>query len=70
MDLSRLAEAQMRVRHQHKDGAWAEMGREESHHGPADHDAERDWNRGFVYRCHTCPETVIVDLPDEVRHGQ
>jgi hypothetical protein len=67
MDMSRFAEAEFRIRHQHKDGKWAALERDRSHHTAAEHDAERGWTKGWVMRCVSCPEVVIVDMPDEAQ---
>lgn len=61
MDLLRSAEAAYQLQHQHRDGTWAAM--EEvtpSHHGSADHDPERGWLRGRIFKCTRCAETVTI----------
>jgi hypothetical protein len=52
----------LRIEHQHADGSWATMVREddEEHADPADHDPEREWLRGHVYVCRSCGERVRV----------
>jgi hypothetical protein len=48
----------MRLEHHHSDGSWSPM--EPIHHGQADHDAERGWLKGLIFRCKTCQEEVSV----------
>jgi hypothetical protein len=30
------------------------------HHSPTDHDPERDWANGTIYKCTACDEKVVV----------
>lgn len=60
MDLLRSADTAYQLRHQHRDGAWAVMEEVPSHHTPADHDPERGWLRGRIFKCTKCAETVTV----------
>lgn len=48
----------LRLEHQHTDGTWTPM--EPVHHGEPEHDAERGWLRGLVFRCGSCNEIVKV----------
>jgi hypothetical protein len=64
MDPAR-AEQLYRLEHRHKDGSWAQMVEDRSHHSPAEHDPERAWSRGHFFRCKTCDETAIIIPPEE-----
>lgn len=57
----------LRIEHQHADGSWATMEREEAeeHVDPGEHDPERDWLRGHVYVCRACGERVRLSGPSE-----
>lgn len=58
-ELSRLAEAPLRLQHRHADGTWGTL---EPRPGrtATDHDAERTWDEGRIYACPTCDEEVRV----------
>ena len=58
-DRLRFAALELEVRHRHANH-WAPMERE---HNPADHDAERDWASGRIYRCGECDDAVRVEIP-------
>jgi hypothetical protein len=58
-ELSRLAEAQLRLEHRHADGTWGRL-EARPDHTATDHDPERDWEEGRVYACPTCDEMVRV----------
>ena len=64
----RIFQATYRIQHSHGDGAWGEMVEDRSHHAPADHDPERGWSRGRLFRCTTCDEsvTLVVDESDKL----
>jgi hypothetical protein len=64
--INQLAAA-IRLEHRHSDGSWSPLQR--SHHDPADHDPERGWARGEIYRCSTCEEEVRVVPADEAGTG-
>ena len=49
---------EFRLQHRHEDGSWSPM--EPIHHGQPDHDAERSWLKGLIFRCTTCSEEVAV----------
>jgi hypothetical protein len=49
---------EMRIEHRHDDGTWSAM--KPAHHGQPDHDSERSWLRGVIFRCTTCEEEVAV----------
>jgi hypothetical protein len=62
----------IRLEHRHGDGSWSPM--EPLHHGQPEHDAERGWLRGLIFRCTTCDEEVAVteevsadDIPEARR---
>jgi hypothetical protein len=65
MDNIRLQEAQYRLEHRHRDGTWAPMAAERSHHDPADHDPERRWGVRTLFRCSKCDEGVLVGPEEE-----
>jgi hypothetical protein len=48
----------LRLEHRHTDGTWSPM--EPAHHGEPEHDSERGWLRGLIFRCKTCSEEVAV----------
>jgi len=48
----------LRLEHRHSDGTWSPM--EPAHHGQPEHDSERGWLRGLIFRCTTCSEEVAV----------
>jgi hypothetical protein len=64
MDQLRFVESAYRIQHQHRDGSWSPMFEEEEptqlHHTPTEHDPERGWLRGRIFRCKTCDETMTV----------
>jgi hypothetical protein len=63
MDLLRAAEFSFRYQHRHEDGSLGTFERvepDQSHHSPSDHDPEREWATGEVFRCTTCDEEIIV----------
>lgn len=69
MDQQRSFETMFRIQHQHRDGSWAEMVEDRQHHDPADHDRERSWSKGRIFRCGSCPEVLTLirgeGLPEE-----
>jgi hypothetical protein len=49
----------MKIIHRHG-GDWVEM-RPREHHDAADHDPEREWDRGArIFRCESCDEEIAV----------
>jgi hypothetical protein len=60
MDLSRLREAEYRLTHRHADGSWGALVEAPLHHGAVEHDAERSWRSGTLFRCESCEEAVLV----------
>jgi hypothetical protein len=63
MDLLRAAEYSFRFQHRHDDGSlgsFEPVEADHSHHSPSDHDPERDWANGELFRCKTCDEEIIV----------
>jgi hypothetical protein len=63
MDANLRIAQQLRLQHRHSDGSWAPM--EPAHHGQAEHDAERGWLKGLIFRCRTCDEEVEVTQEPE-----
>jgi hypothetical protein len=55
MDTVRSAGFQLE--HRHSDGSWSQLERE---HDTAEHDPERSWLAGILFRCRTCDEQVRV----------
>ena len=53
----------LNIKHQHADGSWADMESRDAHDA-AEFDEERDWQRGHVYVCSVCDETIAVAPPD------
>jgi hypothetical protein len=49
------------LQHRHADGSWSAMVEARAHHDAADHDAERGWRFGRIFRCASCSEEVAVD---------
>jgi hypothetical protein len=60
MDLNRLGELTLSFQHRHGDGSLGRFERVASDHDVADHDPERDWGKGTLYRCTTCDEEIVV----------
>ena len=54
----------LRIKHQHPDGSWSEMEPRDAHDA-AVYDEERDWQRGHVYVCTRCEETISVGPPPD-----
>jgi hypothetical protein len=69
MDLARVAELNLRFEHRHSDGTIGTFEPEEPPHSPSDHDPERDWASGTIYKCTTCDEEIVVayEEPDTLR---
>ena len=59
-NLGQLAGRDMFVEHRHSDGTWGQMVPAPQHHDPAQHDPERDWAYGKVFRCDVCEEEVRI----------
>ena len=53
MDLARVAELNLSFQHRHDDGSFGTFEPERSPHSSADHDPERDWASGTIYKCTT-----------------
>jgi hypothetical protein len=58
-----LSNALFRVEHQHSDGSWGEMEPQDPHDPE---DPERGWQKGHIYICRACNETVRIsaELPE------
>lgn len=54
------AELLLRLEHRHNDGSWSPLEAQGGHHDAADHDPERGWAKGRIFRCKTCDEEVRV----------
>jgi hypothetical protein len=65
MEQARITQMALRIEHRHRDGSWGEMVEDRSHHAPADHDPERSWNVGRLFRCSSCDESLTVSADDE-----
>jgi hypothetical protein len=61
-DLSRYEE--LLLRHRHADGSWGELEPETTHHDPASHDQERQWDDSRLFVCKTCGEQVEAQVRD------
>ena len=69
MDLARIAELNLRFEHRHSDGTVGSFEPSPPHHSPSDHDPERDWASGTIYKCTSCDEEIVVayEEPDTLR---
>jgi hypothetical protein len=69
MDLARVADLNLSFQHRHDDGTMGTFAPGQSHHSPSDHDPERDWATGTIYKCMTCDEEILVahDDPSTLR---
>jgi hypothetical protein len=63
MDPFRLAEQPLQFQHRHSDGSWGSFEARPESHDPADHDPERAWPDGKIYKCSTCDEEILVTDP-------
>jgi hypothetical protein len=48
----------LQLEHRHNDGSWSLLEREP--HDTAEHDPERSWLSGILFRCRSCDEQVRV----------
>ena len=61
MENLRFVETAYRLQHQHGDGSWSPMEEESrGHHTSVEHDPERSWLRGRIFRCSSCGETATI----------
>ena len=60
MGLASLREAEYRLSHRHADGSWGDLVEQPLHHGAVEHDQERSWLKGRLFRCSKCEESVLV----------
>ena len=60
MDMSRLREAEYQLTHRHQDGTWGQLVEAPFHHGATEHDPERRWPLGRLFRCQSCEEAVLI----------
>ena len=51
------------VEHRHSDGSLGRL--EQAHHGPAEHDPEREWGNHTLFVCTTCDEEVRLGVPGD-----
>lgn len=58
--LGQLAGRGVSIEHRHSDGSWSPLELVPSHHDPAQHDPERDWEHGRVFKCKACEEEVRI----------
>lgn len=58
MDANIRIEQELRLQHLHDDGTTSPM--ELVHPDAANHDEERSWLRGLIFRCTTCSDAVLV----------
>ena len=52
----------LRLEHRHNDGSWGRLDPEPSHHSAAQHDPERRWSKGRIFRCASFDEPVRVEV--------
>jgi hypothetical protein len=65
------SELTLRMEHRHNDGSWSGLEPDTSHHDPAEHDPERAWAKGRIYRCTKCDEQVrVIDDASESGPGR
>jgi len=69
--LGQLAGRGLVVEHRHSDGTWGRLEAEPEHRDPAQHDPERDWQFGRIFRCTRCDEEVRIGTaePNELNEG-
>jgi hypothetical protein len=65
IDRGTFALAELRLQHRHADGTWSDLAPQPAHHDPVDHDQERDWASGTIFRCE-CGEEIRVEVPEDV----
>ena len=65
MDQLRFVETQYRLEHRHDDGSYAPMQEQPLHHGAPEHDPERQWSLGRIFRCTRCDEAVTLVPGDD-----
>ncbi len=64
METQHMLEADLRLQHRHADGSWVELTEDHEHANPADHDTERQWPTGRIFRCKSCPGAFSVTPVD------
>ena len=65
MDIGRIRVAEYQIGHRHKDGAWGEMVEQPQHHDATEHDPERRWLRGKLFKCTSCDEWAVIVPTDQ-----
>ena len=63
MDQFKAAELQLHFQHRHSDGSWGTFEPQPDSHDAADHDPERAWPEGRIYKCSSCDEMIAVTDP-------
>ena len=58
--LGQLAGRGIALEHRHSDGSWSPFEEVRTHHDAADHDPERGWEFGQIFRCAACEEEIRV----------
>ena len=53
-----LKSSGFQLEHRHSDGSWSQL--ERVAHDTAEHDPERSWLSGLLFRCRSCDEQVRV----------
>ncbi len=54
-----------RFEHSHGGDSWHAMEEVSAGHDTAEHDPERQWSKGRVFKCSTCEDSIRVVLPEE-----
>ena len=67
MEPLREEELSFRLQHQHDDGSWGTFEPTAPHHSPTDHDPEREWGKGTIYKCTSCDEQLLVSPLGDLR---
>ena len=68
--LGQLAGRGLALEHRHSDGTWSPLEPVPQHHDPSQHDPERGWEYGQVFKCAACEEEVRISAePPELNEG-
>jgi len=57
---SLLVDSSFVIEHRHSDGSWSALEPSPQRHDPAQHDPERGWEHGRVFKCAACEEEVRI----------
>jgi hypothetical protein len=60
VDQIRFIQSDLRIQHRHDDGSWGDMIEERPHEDAAEHDIERAWATGRIFRCSSCADAITV----------